>query len=51
MTDKDFDLFPSPCYIMEEEPHIDKECCRPGWCRDYPCFQVLCHVALVSHIP
>ena len=19
MTDKDFDLFPSPCYIMEEE--------------------------------
>ena len=41
----DFAQFPSPCYIMEEE------LLRKSGSGDYPCFQVVCHVAFFSYIP
>ena len=52
----DFNQFPSPCYIMEEELlrknlSLIKSVADRAGSGNYSCFQVVRHVALFPYIP
>ena len=51
-----FSFFPFPFSLLyygrriaEKEPRTDKKCGRPRRCGDNPRFQIICHVAFLSH--